>query len=538
MSILNESIHVEEKSFSLLKIIFTIFSIIAIRIFLDNLAYPNTGSYFFPTERFIQEPLYFFSLFFSFSLLTYFLTKSPFTKILPFITRTFLFILIVPIIDLILSGSQIEALKYITVTSDELFVTFFKTLNPLRGQGITIGQHFAVYGILITIGVFSYKETSKKIRSALAVVLGYAILFFYATIPSIIVSLGHGLLPKNLNATDSYNLLLKQSWLFSSVEDTTIFEKLFFQINSIHEIFIARFFWLLLLAQIAVIFFISNKNTWTALKKDLRISRIFYWFIIASIGIILNQKLFGDINLQNPINSISILTFLLLIVLNIWLAVFINDSEDVEIDKISNQNRPLIAKTISNHDWNLIQIVIFILIGLGTITMNKSSAALLIMAQASYYIYSSQPLRLKKHFVFSSILTGIAAVFISMAGFFLVSPDQHIFAFPVKAMLIIGVFYALLSNIKDIKDFNGDKKEGILTIPVVFDLKASKYIIATLYSIVIISLPFILKKTVMIFPSFCISIFLFYLFTKKEYQEKYIFLVFFLYMATFYLVIR
>src|SRR6266568_1479296 len=168
--------------FSLLKIILTFFSIIAIRLFLDNLAYPNSGNYFYPTERFIQAPLYFFSVFFSLAILTYFLSKKPFGIILTFLTKVFLFILTVPLIDLLLSGTVPEALKYITVGTHELLPTFFQIMNPFSGQGITVGQHFAAYGIFISIAIFVFKETKSFYKLALSILLGYAILFFHAII--------------------------------------------------------------------------------------------------------------------------------------------------------------------------------------------------------------------------------------------------------------------------------------------------------------------------------------------------------------------
>ena len=144
-------------------------------------------------------------------------------------------------------------------------------------------------------------------------------------------------------------------------------------------------------------------------------------------------------------------------------------------------------------------------------------------------VYSAKPLRLKRHFIFSSILIGIGSIAAAMAGFFLVSPDQHVSAFPVKAIVIIGIAYALLSNLKDIKDYEGDKKENMHTLPVVFGLEKSKKIIAFLCSLVIVAVPLILKIYSILPISIAISLFLFYLFTKKKYQEKYIFLTIFLF---------
>ena len=522
-------------SFSLLKIIATVFSIILVRIFIENFSSPSGDGYFFSWQGvFIHATLYFFSVFLSLAIITYFFTKEPFEEILTYLTKTYLFILVVPIVDIIFEGKV--ALNYITVGPGKLVPYYFKVMNPLSGLGITIGQHAAAYGIFISLGYFVYKKNNSITKGILLALAGYTMLFFCAIIPSLLVAISNYAQTSGQTVADTYNLILNQSWFSNYLVNTSLFDKIIFQSETIHEISMGRIYFIFIIIQIAIIFFISNKKLWLALKNDLRIERIAYWFIIASIGIIINQRIFGSVNLQNPINMVALVVFFSLITLNIWLAAFINDTEDVKIDSISNPSRPLVTKLISDHDWNLMQIILIVLIFFGTASLNESTAFLLMLAQASYYIYSAQPLRLKRHFIFSSILTGLAAVAIAMAGFFLVSPDQHIAAFPLKAVLIIGIAYGLFSNLKDIKDFAGDNYENMRTIPVVFGLLNSKYIISCLCSLVLISVPIILHVNSMILFSVSVSIFLFYLFTKKEYQEKYIFLAFFLYMITFFLV--
>lgn len=525
----------EKEDVSLIKIASALFGVIALRMFLDNLAYPGQGAYFFSLERFVQEPLYFFSVFFSFSILTYFFTKSSFKNIFPFIVKVFLFILVIPLIDLALSGKVVDATQYVYIETNGFLTTYLNLMIPSKIQGITIGQQIGSFFIFASIAWFVYKKTSSIFKSLLSMLSGYTILFFYAILPSMLTlfnnkNILHDPIVHNAAQTptlEAYIFILKQSWLMHAIENSNL---LISSIDPIHEIAMAQLFWILIIIQILIIFFIANRLLWNALKNNFPATRFIYWFIIAAIGIVISQKLFGSINLQNPINFVSLLVFLLLIMANIWFAVFVNDAEDVEIDKISNPDRPLVKKEASLQEWNLMQTITLIIIAFGTVTMNRAVGFLLIFAQAAYYIYSARPLRLKRNFVFSSITIGLASVFIAMAGFFLVSPDQHFSSFPIKAILIIGISYALLSNLKDIKDFEGDKEGNIKTMPVFFGLEKSKYIIATLCSLVIFVVPLLLKTYPVLPVSICASLFLFYLFTRKKYQEKYIFLVLFLYV--------
>lgn len=526
----------EKEDFSLIKIILTFFGIIAFRMFLDNLAYPGPGDYFFSLERFVQEPLYFFSVFFSFSILTYFFTKASFKDIFPFIVKVLLFVLVIPLIDLVFSGKITDATQYVYVGTSDFLKTYLSLMIPSKVHGITIGQQIGSLLIFASISFFVYKKTSSIFKSLLSMICSYTILFFYAILPSIITLFNNKpfvsdpIIHNSAHSLESeiYVFILKQSWLMHIAENSNL---LISTVDSLHEIAMAYLFWILIFIQVLIIFFIANKRLWNVLIKNLPLTRIAYWFIIAAIGIIINQKLFGYLNLQNPINFMALTVFLLLIIANIWLAVLINDPEDVEIDKISNPNRPLVKKEVTEQEWRSMQIISLFLIAFGIMTLNRATGFFLIFAQAAYYIYSARPLRLKKHFLSSSIIIGFASVFIAMAGFFLVSPDLHFSSFPVKAILFIGISYAFLSNLKDIKDFEGDSKESIRTVPVVFGLEKSKYIIATLYSFIILAIPFVLQ-IYSIFPvAICVSLFIFYLFIKKEYQEKYIFLAFFLYVV-------
>jgi len=161
MSTLNNIPLQEKEAFPLLKIIVTIFCIIAIRMPLDKFAYQNTGDYFLPYERAVHASLYYFSVFLSLSILAYFLTKASFKNIFTVLTKIFLFILIVPLVDLIFHLAKTKPPIYLVIQMNDFLITFFKILNPFSGQGITFGQHIGAYAIFIALSIFVYKKTKK-----------------------------------------------------------------------------------------------------------------------------------------------------------------------------------------------------------------------------------------------------------------------------------------------------------------------------------------------------------------------------------------
>lgn len=526
-----------DESIPLSKIVLSLFGIVILRAFFENFSSPNPADYFFSwKDTYLEFPLYYFSVFLSFGLLIYFFTKKSLNKILNFEIKIFLFALFPPLIDLVVTNGKGLPMAYIVTEPQNFFSAFFKTLNPFGFLGITPGIHFAAYFILLFISLFIYKETKSKLKSVLSIVVGYSLLFSYAIIPSL-MALPQFVQNDTLPATAAYESTLKRSWIVTTDEQTKgILEALQpFDAREFQNEVTTQIFFLSIILQLIIFLYIFKPTFFTAIKNDFRASRILYWFVVASIGITINQRLFGNVNFSNTINIISLLLFFTLIALNIWLAVTINDFEDVTIDEISNPDRPLAKKVVSETEWKNFQAALVVLVIFGNAIMNHAVGFLLILAQMCYYLYSARPLRLKKHFFTSSILIGIASVAIAMSGFYLVSSDQHFSAFPTQAVFIIGISYAILSNFKDIKDFKGDKHENIRTIPVVFGLKRSKQIIAALFSLVIISVPLMMDAYSLMPFSLCASIFLFYLFTKKEYQEKYILLTFFLYMLALYI---
>lgn len=540
MSTLMQNIFENEEALPIHKIILSLLGIVFIRVFLENFSSPDPSGLFFSwKDSYLQFPIYYASVFLSFFLLLHFFTKKTSSRILNFEIRIFLFALIAPIADLLVTSGEGSPISYIFTEPQNFPSVFLKLMNPLGFSGVTFGVHMAAYTILLSMCIFTYKATKNIFKSFFVVIAAYALLFVYAITPSII-ALPHFFQNDISSVSYSYASTLSESWIIKTQQDLSSSFSIIntLNINASKNQPITQLFFIYLVFQSITILIVSKHNFWSSIKKNMRLERIFYWYAIASIGMVLGLKIFRDLNLFNAMNLISLTVFLALIALNTWLAICINDPEDIKIDTVSNPDRPLAKKTVSIHEWRNFQLAILILLMLGVGTMNPAVTFLLILSQLAYYIYSARPLRLKKHFLSSSLLIGIASIATAMAGFFLVSPDQHINAFPIKAIWIIGLAYALISNLKDIKDFEGDRIENIRTMPVVFGLENSKKIIAFLHAIVLLGVPLLLDIKEMIVPAVFISLFLYFLFTKKEYQEKYIFLTLFLYLITLFLFTR
>jgi 4-hydroxybenzoate polyprenyltransferase len=215
-----------------------------------------------------------------------------------------------------------------------------------------------------------------------------------------------------------------------------------------------------------------------------------------------------------------------------WLfSVFQNDIYDEAIDSISNKNRPLIAKTLSQQDMVLTSKIFLIISLLLAYAVGHYTLFFVGLFIFLSHIYSSPPLRLRRFFPINSFIVALACLSAILSGFFLMSPDESIIAFPTTLTLGILVFFTLgLVNFKDIKDIAGDKAAGIQTLPVLLGEKKSKQIIAGILCLFFLAIPFYFRISVLLIPSIITSILTWRFITAKIYEEWKFFLVYNMYL--------
>ena len=121
-----------------------------------------------------------------------------------------------------------------------------------------------------------------------------------------------------------------------------------------------------------------------------------------------------------------------------------------------------------------------------------------------------------------------------LAGYLFIyssEPERAFFAmtnFP-KSIIYYILFSFLALNFIDIKDYKGDKKAGIKTIPTIFGEKLGKQIIGLFFIINYLLLYFLFT-----FEFYFLIMFLFlgflqyYFINKKKYDERYIFIIYFI----------
>jgi 4-hydroxybenzoate polyprenyltransferase len=226
-----------------------------------------------------------------------------------------------------------------------------------------------------------------------------------------------------------------------------------------------------------------------AVLKNIRLFRIVHYSFLIALGMIIALEIKGA-----GFDSALVLklVFTLLGFGSAWLfAVFLNDIFDYDIDKISNTERPLVSGTLSIRDCKFIAAAFLVLTGFFGVLSGYHVFVFLILFTLLYgFIYSAPPFRLRKFFLIPNIIIGLCSLAAIMAGFAIVFGDQTLIVFPrTLALAFLGVF-VLASNLKDLKDYEGDKAAGIKTIPSVFGLKYGRRIIGVfiaLFPVILLS---------------------------------------------------
>jgi homogentisate phytyltransferase/homogentisate geranylgeranyltransferase len=213
----------------------------------------------------------------------------------------------------------------------------------------------------------------------------------------------------------------------------------------------------------------------------------------------------------------------------LWqIAVSINQITDVSEDSISKRDNPVVSATISQKDMVTIALgycglafLLAALIGYNAILLTTASLCVSIL-------YSSPPVRLKKYpFVASSTIAVFALIVFSL-GFYSGSPTVE---FPISVGLAILVCYNLAINTKDLKDYEGDKNSGVLTIPVLLGPSRGRIAIGALDFSAYLAVPLILQIPLLIVPALIFGGATFYLICREKTPEKLFFLMLILFLS-------
>jgi 4-hydroxybenzoate polyprenyltransferase len=241
----------------------------------------------------------------------------------------------------------------------------------------------------------------------------------------------------------------------------------------------------------------------------------------------------GSFLANNGINIIILILSILAAFFIRQFSVIVNDIFDLEIDKISNKDRPLVKGVIKRGEFTDFGLLFLILALVYTILINNNLALFLVLLSLFLVIlYSTPPLRLRNT-IFSSCFVGIGS---SLALFFGYVSQKGIILDSTIFSLGILVFFAVSLGgvIKDFKDYKGDRKNKVKNIYTIFGLTKGKKISLVLIAISFLLPLFLFHQKWYDFLFFIIAALTAALdFQKNENHERVLFYAFLLFLYCF-----
>jgi len=465
------------------------FSLIILRLFTEAFLHgfsSASGNFLF--FEFTHTFLFFLTSFLIFIWIIKIFIPIEIKKIANVLSWGFLILLTPPTIDYVISNGQGFWSFYIFDSLYGMTQRFFTFFGDNPQMGITYGVRIEVALSLFFIFIYSFTKTKKILKSFLLTLSSYMAFFILGTFPSWITIATRGWIRgfTDINSTDIAQMFLTPANIFST-NNTELIDALNIKMSIIYS--------LLLFIIIFIFYFHTNKHKLVSFLHNVRLPQIFYHSGLFIFGIGLGIIFTKPILFFSFFNIFSLILLLLSISFAWTASVVFNDVFDQKIDTISNSNRPLAKGIFSLQQYLSIGITLFIVSIFFSAIIDFKIALLLIAYQAIAWMYSAFPLRLKRFAFISTAVSALASLIILFSGFILVAPEQNISRLPSEIIWLLLISFTLSLPIKDFKDIEGDRNDGVFTIPVVFGEYWGKIVVGSGILISYISSVFLLNES-------------------------------------------
>ncbi len=388
----------------------------------------------------IHWPFWNFNFLLTVSFILFFITREKVERVTRCVFLFSFLILLVPIFDFLVSNGKGFILGYAMNFEEVLGVLL--SCGGLYGKSIiTPGQSLAIWLAVLLIFFYVFIKNNSIKKAIVAVFLFYLAGTFYASFP-----LGIALL---FGLEQSFN----------------------------HDVATLTILFLLCLAIVQSIIwvYLYNRKIAKAFLKNLRLLRAGHY-----VGITLLSGLFA-------LYTFPTLSFNLKSLFAALVSIFFAFEFCLVYNNIYDNQIP---KSIKKHRYENIGIglLLFSLFFAGL--TNIFAILFLFLAIIVGLYYSVPPFRLKRLGFLNNMIIGFVSALACGIGF--LSQVPNINRIPLNAGLTIFVTFSLAANIKDLKDYEKDKKEGIKTLPVLLGKERGLKIVAALTSASFIIAPMLL----------------------------------------------
>ncbi len=263
---------------------------------------------------------------------------------------------------------------------------------------------------------------------------------------------------------------------------------------------------------VSVLLYLTSKNFFTSLFKNLKPFRTLHFIMLVIIGVIVVRKVSPDYVLD-PL-ALNHFPFVFIAVFCsaffVWqFTSLLNDLYDVTIDKLAHPDRPLVIGHGYESVYFELCIAIIIVSSWLTLLLGPLIFALNTIAIATAVIYSVPPIRLRSR-AFGHICIGLGSVIALLVGVY--SPTRWVYGivfndpyhmrnipfYPEILQIAILLFIVLSISplINAISDYEGDLSSGVKNVYTVYGFERGKKIVSILIVLLFLS-PLLMFQSVL-----------------------------------------
>ncbi|HOX53830.1 MAG: UbiA family prenyltransferase [Candidatus Omnitrophica bacterium] len=413
--------------------------------------------------HFLHCSLWWMAVVLIFPLVFSLVTKEDINKTLRAMLSFSWVMLITPLTDILVSGGQGLNIHYAPLKklSDILYLP----------QELTIGENLTAVVILALAFSYCFIKTKKIAKATAGIVLISLAIGMAFLIPSLARILA-GILKINLEA--------------------------------ITPIPVSRVLTLVIVAELSLAFYLSNKRYFQSLAKDMNLFKTLNFILIFILGILLFRDRADRFILEN------MGSFLLSAV-----AITLVWAQANVLSRLTSEEDPIHKKAALG---------ILILSLLCAMAVNFTTLLFILLGSGLCVVYLLPPWRLKILPLISKLVVSFAMIILLMLGWLFAGGE--IFAFPQVFSMYLLVFFSISLSFVDIKDYAQDKASSFETVPVTLGEKHAKFIIGVSFLVSYLAIPWLFLNKMLFFPFLALGLVQFYLINRKNFREEPVFAVY------------
>ncbi|MDI9342065.1 MAG: UbiA family prenyltransferase [Sediminibacterium sp.] len=286
--------------------------------------------------------------------------------------------------------------------------------------------------------------------------------------------------------------------------------------------------WILLgvFAGVLPLFFrVWKPDLFFPILKDIRLARILHYYVLFVLGAGLYKR--GEFLVPTSTTVELYFDLLLFFCILLYAAVFAivtNNIEDIEADRISNPDRPLVKGVVKRNTYYAAGIVSLVCALILAFFIGYVALTGIVLISLGYYIYSCKPFRLKRYVFIAKSLIGFNSLVSTVTGFCMAGGTFG--DFPVLWLVFVLGPLTFAANFVDLKDIEGDRLTDVNTLPVLLGEKNARTLITVFTIITYLMGAFLIDKGYAFILAIVTCTAHIYFLYRKPYRETPVFIIY------------